>query len=87
MYCENLIRLCRDADVAVLDCSFPMQRQETANHMHAGDCGRAAAAAGVKRLILSHFYPVAERYDVRRQAARHFRGRVSKGRDLMIVKV
>lgn len=87
MSCENLIRLCRDADVAVLDCSFPIQRQETTNHMHAGDCGKVAAASGVKRLILSHFYPVAERYDVRRQAARHFRGRVSKGRDLMKVKV
>lgn len=87
MYCQNLIRLCQDADVAVLDCSFPVQRQETTNHMHAGDCGRVAQEAGVKRLLLSHFYPVAERYDVRRQAARHFRGRVFKGRDLMTVRV
>ncbi len=87
MYCENLIRLCRDADLAVLDCSFPIQRQETTNHMHAGDCGRLAQAAGVRRLILSHFYPVAERYDVRRQAARHFRGRIAKARDLMSVTV
>ena len=87
MYCKNLIRLCRDADVAILDCSFPMQRQETTNHMHAGDCGRVAAEAGVKRLILSHFYPVAERYDVRRQAARHFNGRILKARDLAVVRV
>jgi ribonuclease BN (tRNA processing enzyme) len=55
--------------------------------MHAGDCGRVAAAAGVKRLILSHFYPVAERFDVKRQAARHFQGRIDKGRDLMTLKV
>ena len=86
MDCAGLRWLCRKADVAVLDCSFPTQRRGP-NHMHAGDCGKVAQAAGVKRLILSHFYPVAERYDVRRQAARHFRGRVAKGRDLMTLKV
>jgi len=86
MDCPGLRRLCRKADVAVLDCSFPTQRRGP-NHMHAGDCGKVAQAAGVKRLILSHFYPIAERYDVRRQAARHFRGRVAKARDLMTVKV
>ena len=86
MDCTGLRQLCRKADVAVLDCSFPTQRCGP-NHMHAGDCGNVAQAAGVKRLILSHFYPVAERYDVRRQAARHFRGRVVKARDLMRVKV
>jgi ribonuclease BN (tRNA processing enzyme) len=86
MDCGGLRQLCRQADVAVLDCSFPVQRKGP-NHMHAGDCGRVAAAAGVKRLILSHFYPVAERYDVKRQAARHFQGRIDKGRDLMTLKV
>ncbi len=55
--------------------------------MHAGDCGKVAEAAGVGRLILSHFYPVAERYDVKRQAARHFAGRIARGRDLMRLTV
>jgi ribonuclease BN (tRNA processing enzyme) len=87
MYCKSLIQLCRKADVAVLDCSFPIQRRETTNHMHAGDCGKVAAAAGVRRLVLSHFYPIAERYDVTRQAARHFKGRIVKGRDLMTLDV
>ena len=87
MNCDGLRALCRNADVAVLDCSFPIQRQETANHMHAGDCGTVAQAAGVKRLILSHFYPVAERYDVRGQAGRHFKGRILKGRDLLSLTV
>jgi ribonuclease BN (tRNA processing enzyme) len=82
MYCENLIRLCRNADVAVLDCSFPANKPGP-HHLHAGDCGRVAQKAGVKRLILSHFYPIAERYDVKRQAARHFKGRIVKGKDLL----
>lgn len=86
MDCDGLQQLCRQADVAVLDCSFPIQRRGP-NHMHAGDCGKVAEAAGVKRLILSHFYPVAERYDVKRQAARYFKGRIAKGRDLMTLTV
>jgi ribonuclease BN (tRNA processing enzyme) len=87
MYCKSLIQLCRKADVAVLDCSFPIQRRETTNHLHAGDCGRVAQEAGVKRLVLSHFYPIAERYDVTAQAGRHFTGRIVKGRDLLSLTV
>ncbi len=86
MYCKNLIELCWMADVAVLDCSFPVNKPGP-NHLHAGDCGCVAQEAGVKRLILSHFYPIAERYDVQRQAARHFKGRITKGRDLTTLTV
>ncbi len=81
-YCESLIQLCRGADAAILDCSFPSNRPGP-GHMHAGDCGKVAQEAGVKRLILSHFYPIAERYDVKKQAGRLFKGRISVGRDLM----
>lgn len=86
MYCAGLLALCRNADVAVLDCSFP-ENQPGPDHMHAGDCGRVAQEAGVRRLILSHFYPIAESYDVARQAGRHFKGRIVAGQDLMVVRV
>jgi len=85
-YCESLVRLCLRADVAVLDCSFPANRPGL-GHMHAGDCGRVAREAGVKRLILSHFYPVADRYDVKKQAGQQFQGRTTTGRDLMKITI
>lgn len=85
-YCEGLVRLCRGAQVAVLDCSFPVQRPGK-GHMTARDCGRVAAAAGVHRLILSHFYPVAERYDVRAQARREFDGRITLAKDRMRIEL
>jgi len=85
-YCPNLVRLCERADAAVLDCSFPANKPGP-GHMHAGDCGRVAQEAGVTRLILSHFYPIAERYDVRRQAGRFFKGRITVGRDLLTVRL
>jgi ribonuclease BN (tRNA processing enzyme) len=81
-YCRSLVALCEEADVAVLDCSFPSNRPGI-NHMHAGDCGRVAQEARLRRLVLSHFYPMADRYDVKGQAAKRFAGRIEKARDLL----
>ncbi len=80
--CPALVRLCGDADLAVLDCSFPANRPGH-GHMHAGQCGRVAQEAGVKRLVLSHFYPIAERYNVKKQAGKEYRGRIVRGRDCL----
>jgi ribonuclease BN (tRNA processing enzyme) len=85
-YCDPLVRLCGDADVAVLDCSFPASRPNPV-HLHAGQCGQVAREAAVGRLVLSHFYPIAERYDVRAQAGEAFGGPITKGRDLLRIKL
>ncbi|MEQ1794824.1 MAG: ribonuclease Z [Nitrospira sp.] len=85
-YCESLVRLCRDADVAVLDCSFSATKPGPV-HMHAGECGRVAEEAGVDRLVLSHFYLPADRADVKAQAAESFRGTVIKGKDLLTIRL
>jgi ribonuclease BN (tRNA processing enzyme) len=85
-YCPGLVRLCDHADVAILDCSFPATKPGP-GHMHAGECGEVAREAQLGRLILSHFYPVADRSDVRRQAGRRYDGPITVGRDLMTVTV
>lgn len=85
MYCDALVSLCDRADVAVLDCSYPSNRPGPA-HMHAGECGQVAEEAQIGRLLLSHFYTDAERFDVKRQAARTFRGSIARARDLMTVR-
>lgn len=85
-YCAPLVRLCGDADLAVLDCSFPVSRPNPV-HMHAGQCGQVAHEAGVRRLVLSHFYPIAERYDVRAQAGEAFGGLITKAKDLLRIRI
>jgi len=85
-YCDSLVRLCDDADVAVLDCSFPANKPGPV-HMHAGECGRVAREAGVNCLVLSHFYPVADRYDVKAQAGEEYGGTIRKGRDLLTINL
>jgi len=85
-YCSSLVELCTGADLAVLDCSFPANKPGP-GHMHAGQCGQVAHEAAARRLVLSHFYPVAERYDVKKQAGRYFEGRITKARDRMRVRI
>lgn len=84
--CDNLVRLCGDVDLAVLDCSFPANKPGPA-HLHAGQCGQAARDAGVSQLVLSHFYPIAERYNVREQAGEYFSGKIRMARDLLTFKL
>ncbi len=85
-YCDALVSLCADADLAVLDCSFPANRPGP-THLHAGQCGQVAKEAGVGQLVLSHFYPIADRYDVKAQAAEQYRGKIWKGKDGMTIRL
>lgn len=86
MYCEALVSLCDQANVAVLDCSYSAQRPGPA-HMHAGQCGQVAQEAAVRKLILSHLYEDADRSNVVRQAGRCFDGTIIKAKDLMRLSV
>lgn len=85
-YCPNLVRLCGDVDLAVLDCSFPADRPGPV-HLHAGQCGQVAQEASVGRLVLSHFYPIADRYDVKAQAGQLYGGKILKGKDGMTIAI
>ncbi|MEX1993238.1 MAG: MBL fold metallo-hydrolase [Steroidobacteraceae bacterium] len=99
---DNLIELARGADVLVHEALFlpavdrlvarvpnasTLRQHLLASHTSAEDCGRVAAAAGVRTLVLSHFVPPDDPYvteDMWRDAARqHFRGEIIVGRDLM----
>lgn len=86
LYCAGLVRLCKEVDLAVLDCSFPANRPGPV-HLHAGQCGQVAKEAGIGQLVLSHFYPIADRYDVRAQAAEQYGGKIWKGKDLLTIRL
>jgi ribonuclease BN (tRNA processing enzyme) len=85
-FCSPLIDLCRDADVALLDCSFPNQKPGK-GHMTPAEAGRVARQAGVKRLFLTHFYPIAEKFDLLSQCAKVFKGQKRLAKDLMRIKI
>ena len=86
MASPNLVKMCKNVDLAIMDCSFS-SRSPGVSHMHAEQCGEMARAAGVTKLVLSHFYPLADRSNVVRQAGIHFSGKIIKAQDLMCLEV
>jgi ribonuclease BN (tRNA processing enzyme) len=46
-----------------------------------------AHEAGIGQLILSHFYPIADQYDVKAQAGERYKGKIRKGKDLLTVEL
>lgn len=99
---DALVDLARGADVLVHEAFYPeaaarlaarvpnastMLRHLMASHTSAEDCGRVAAAAGVKTLVLSHFVPPDDPLLTEQMwadaARKHFGGTIIVGRDLM----
>ena len=84
-YDAGIIGQSRDADLLVLDCSTP-DAFKYPGHCSAGECGMIATQAAVKRLLLTHLYPVVGAEDTRLQEARQtFGGDVQLAQDLMEV--
>ena len=76
----------RDADVAVVERGLRAKRTGRENE-HGGQCGQMGKEAGVGQLVLSHFYTIADRYDVKAQAGEEYHGKIWKGKDLLTIQV
>jgi len=99
---KNLVTLAQGADVLVHEALWvpavdrlvakvpnatTLKKHIIDSHTSAEDCGKIAAMAGVKTLVLSHFVPpddpaVTDRMWIA-AAKKHFRGAVILGKDLM----
>ncbi|HNT30534.1 MAG TPA: MBL fold metallo-hydrolase [bacterium] len=85
-YCPALISLCKKADAAILDCSFP-NGTEANGHLTPGLAGMAATEAKAKHLILSHIYPETDRHDLNAETQTSFIGKITVARDLLSITV
>jgi ribonuclease BN (tRNA processing enzyme) len=80
--CPALIDLGRNADLLVLECSFPDERP-VGGHLTPSEAGRIAEQAGAKRLLLTHFYPVCTPDKAFTQCRKAYSGDILVGEDLM----
>ena len=80
--CEDVVALGRGADALILECSVPDARK-VEGHLTPGECGSLATAAGCRHLVLTHFYPVFQGYDIRARVRRAYRGRLTLARDFV----
>jgi ribonuclease BN (tRNA processing enzyme) len=80
-YCSGLLELCQNADLAILECSFP-DEVSAGNHLSPSLVGQIAQKTKIKKLVLTHLYPetfATRPVDIIRG---HFKGAVEIGEDL-----
>ncbi|PKL17094.1 MAG: MBL fold metallo-hydrolase [Spirochaetae bacterium HGW-Spirochaetae-5] len=55
-YCENAVKLARDADLLITECAFlPGEENTEWPHLNPETAARIALEAGAKKLLLTHF--------------------------------
>lgn len=85
-YCEAMIEAARGADLLVLECAAP-DEQPVEVHLTPTEAGQIAALAGCRRLVLTHFYPICEAYDLVTPCKKVFDGELILAEDLMRLPV
>ena len=83
-YSEQLVDLARQADLLICESAFP-ENWKVQGHLTPALAGAIAARAGVRRLMLTHFYPVCDRTDIEAECRRTYDGPLILARDLMRV--
>ncbi len=85
-YCPNLIELAKGVDLLILECSLP-DDMKIDGHLTPSLAGRVARETECKRLLLTHFYPPCDKYDIVKIVKEQYKGEVKLAEDLMRIVV
>lgn len=85
-YCQNIVDLTYEVDLLVLECSFP-DGKKVEGHLTPFLAGRIGLESHCKRLLLTHFYPICDQFDILRQCRQVYQGEIILGEDLMRIKI
>jgi ribonuclease BN (tRNA processing enzyme) len=78
--CPALATFAKGVDLLILEASLPAGEQNK-SHLTAAEAANIAQAAGVKTLLLTHFYPSSELDDTLGGAAKSYDGEIIVGVD------
>lgn len=81
-YNTGIVELAGGADLLISECSLP-DELKAEGHLTPGLAGRIASEARVKKLVLTHIYPICESFDIQKQARAAFDGEIVIARDFM----
>jgi ribonuclease BN (tRNA processing enzyme) len=79
-YSESVVGLARGAGTLLIECSFP-DDAPVPGHLTPSGVARIASEAGVKRVVLTHIYPAADRLDLVSEVSHRFDGEVILAED------
>lgn len=81
-YSNEIIKISKNADLLILECSYPDGRKAK-GHLTPSLCGKIAAKSNVKELVLTHFYPEIDKVDVKKQCSSKYSGKIVLAEDFM----
>lgn len=81
-YCESVVELAGGVDVLVIEAALP-PAFDLEGHLEPEAAGRIAAEAGVGTLVITHLYPVCDRYDTEAEVRKSYGGDVIIAEDLL----
>ena len=79
-YNKDIVTLAAQADLLVLESAFPDEKKAD-GHLTPSVAGRIAAEARCKKLVLTHLYPICDRFDILGQCASTYNGPIEIARD------
>jgi ribonuclease BN (tRNA processing enzyme) len=81
-FSENLIQLSLNTDLLICESALP-DNFETPGHLIPSLAGKIAAKAKVSLLVLTHFYPECDQFDIANQCRRTYNGKLVLAEDLI----
>lgn len=81
-YCPAIVELANEADLLILECAFP-DEIKVEGHLTPAFAARIANESNCKKLLLTHFYPLCDNYDIESQCKHLFKGNLLIAEDLM----
>ena len=80
--CNGLSQIAANADLMICESALP-DDQKVDGHLTPSRAGKIAQTAGVRRLVLTHFYPACDDVDIENQCRSTYNGSVVLAEDLM----
>lgn len=82
--CDNLVKIAKDADALVIECSFPESAGFKNGHCIPSQVGAIAEQANAKSIILTHLFPVCKGHETEMvvEIKKHYSGEVTIASDL-----
>lgn len=81
-YSRKIVNLASNADLLLLECAFPEEYKKD-DHLTPSLAGQIATEAKVKKLVLTHFYPLFQGVNIEEHCRKYYSGEIIVGQDLM----
>ncbi len=85
-YSETIINLAKHTDLLICECAMPDDLR-VKGHLTPSLAGDLATKAGVRKLVLTHFYPECDNANIEAQCRRTYAGPLILAEDLMQIKI